>query len=489
MRSAADTSEGRSAECRIGAPDLPEIIRSGGLIPVGARVAVGVSGGPDSMALLHALSMIAPETELRLVAAHLDHALREGSAEDAAFVRDQARARGLECIVERSDVREVARSSHRSLEDAGRRARYAFFERVCAERRCELVAVGHTADDQAETVLFHVLRGSGLDGAAGMAPDRPLSRSPGAPRLVRPLLEVWRDDVLAYCQRMSVSFLDDASNRLPAFTRNRIRRELLPLLEANYNPHVKRHLVRLSVAARESSRLHRALATDLLARVRIPGDSLPGMDLGLLRSVPAELAAATLRLAFADVTQSELTLDWTATARLMTLLAADGPREVDLLGGWRAEVTSSDPANVVLRFRRGARLSSPAIVPRRLPIPGRVEIPEAGLFIESAWADPPAVWPEDPDIAFIDPASLAGRLTVRGTEPGDRFLPFGFGGCQKVSEFLIDRKVPRSERPAVPIVVDAEKILWIAGQRLDDRARLRPDADRAIRLVLGRLRQ
>src|SRR5439155_19462768 len=142
--------------------------------------------------------------------AHLDHGLRDDSSADAAFVQEQAARLDVECVTERAQVREFARTSHRSLEDAGRRVRYGFFERVCRERGCDVVAVGHTADDQAETVLFGILRGGGLDAVAGMPRDRPLSRAPGAPRLIRPLLGVWRDEITAYCERFDVQFVEDA---------------------------------------------------------------------------------------------------------------------------------------------------------------------------------------------------------------------------------------------------------------------------------------
>src|SRR5262249_52481933 len=142
----------------------------------------------------------------------------------------------------------------------------------------------------------------------------------------------------------------------------------------------------------------------------------------------------------------------------------------------------------VLRFLHGPAPASTRITPRALPVPGRVELPEVGLYIEAELAAPPPAWPTDPNVAFIDPAAVVGGLRVRGPERGDRFRPFGLGGTRKLSDFLTDRKVPRAHRFAIPLVVDAEKILWVAGMRLDERARLPAHAARAIRLVLSRLR-
>jgi tRNA(Ile)-lysidine synthase len=426
----------------------------------------------------------------------------------------------------------MARRGHRSLEDAGRRARYAFFERVVRERGSDRVAVGHTADDQAETVLLGILRGGGLDALAGMPRARPLSRAPGAPWLVRPLLGVWRAEILAYCERFGVPFVEDASNRSRAFTRNRIRHDLLPLLEKEYNPQVRRHLARLAELAREVADLHRELAAELLAQARVPGTEPLALDLTILRSRPPALVAAALRLAFVEATGGELALDAAATARALAMLGTGGPCAVDLLGGWRAEVIpglksasraatlspglksraavtkpacagwpvpESAKADLVasdlnfnpgqgLIFRRGAEPAPRRIAPRPLPVPGRVELTELGLYLEAENAALPDPWTYDPSVAYLDAAAVAGDLQVRSPERGDRFQPLGLKGTRKLSDFLIDRKVPRAARSAVPLVVDAEKILWVAGMRLDERARLPAGGMQAIRLVLGRLR-
>lgn len=233
------------------------------LIIRGDRVIVGVSGGADSVALLHVLVGLQTPLQLTLGALHVDHQLRPESAADAAFVQALCRRLRVPVLIERHDVSARCRAERWSLEDGARRIRYQCFVTAATQRSANVIALAHTADDQAETVLMRLLRGSGLTGLSGI----PRTRALDGTRLVRPLLDVWRQDILQYLRQHRLSFREDASNRDVQFTRNRIRHELLPLLEQGYNPQIKAALVQLAEQCRSDNASVESLASRHWKRV------------------------------------------------------------------------------------------------------------------------------------------------------------------------------------------------------------------------------
>lgn len=222
-------------------------IASHRLVPPGERIVVAVSGGADSVALLHVLLALRPTLKLALHIAHLDHSLRQGSSEDAGFVRDLGARCGLPTTIERRDVGAICERQGWSLEDGARRLRYEFLLEVARRNSAGCVALGHTADDQAETVLMRLVRGTGLTGLCAIPIKRRLDDNVW---LVRPMLEVWRREVTAYLQEAGLAHREDPTNDDRRFIRNRIRRELLPLLEQDYNPNIKKALAHLAEQSR-----------------------------------------------------------------------------------------------------------------------------------------------------------------------------------------------------------------------------------------------
>ena len=215
---------------------------------------MAVSGGPDSMALLHALYALRDELGLHLAVAHLDHCLRgESSRRDAEFVTAQARRLGLALRLGRTDVRALRREVGGSIEMAARRARYDFLARVAAELEADAVAVGHTADDQVETIIIGLLRGGGLRALRGIPPERPIARGSGT-RVIRPLLRVWRAELMDFLAEHGIGYRTDESNADTTFLRNWVRHELLPLLEARWGRAVRERLRRLAEDAAEWTR-------------------------------------------------------------------------------------------------------------------------------------------------------------------------------------------------------------------------------------------
>jgi tRNA(Ile)-lysidine synthase len=232
-------------------PPLPDRLRAEyRRLRVRDRLVLAVSGGADSMALFRATLAVSTELGLSPVVAHLDHGLRENSAEDAAWVIAQAAPHRVECIAERCDVRAVAAATGRGLEETARHLRYAFLREVAETHRCAFVATAHTGDDQAETVLFQLLRGSGLRGLRGIPRRRRLSETV---TLFRPLLDVTRAEVEAYLTSIDQPYLTDASNADRSYTRNRLRHDLLPQLREAINPRLDESLRKLSQQASEVS--------------------------------------------------------------------------------------------------------------------------------------------------------------------------------------------------------------------------------------------
>lgn len=296
------------------------------------RVVVGVSGGADSVALLHLLVRLRPSLRLTLYVVHVDHQLRAESAEDAAFVQELAARFNVPAVIERRDVAALCRREGWSLEDGARRIRYQCFLESAARYSTRVVALAHTADDQAETVLMRVLRGSGLTGVAGI----PVTRDAAGIRIVRPLLGCWRREIVAYLASAGLTARDDASNADRRFVRNRIRHELLPALSRDYNPNIKAALVQLAGHSRIDETYLQSAARRCWKRVARTSHGDVSLKLTTLARQPEALQRQLVRHALreirGDLNQFEFR-HWLELERLLKPRASHA--EVHLPGGVR----------------------------------------------------------------------------------------------------------------------------------------------------------
>lgn len=408
----------------------------------GETVLVAVSGGADSVALLHLLHALAPSWRLSLHVLHVDHGLRPDSGADATFVRALGARLGVPVDVER------VHAGSGSVEAAARTARYAALD-TCADRiGAARIAVGHTLDDQAETVLMRVLDGAGVRGLAAIPPVRG--------RIIRPLVEIRRDALRAMLTAEGIAWVEDPTNRDQKFRRNRIRHELLPLLEASYATEVIPALARVARLARESVQaLDRAAALELdrLATTESGAITLPRAALAAL---PTSLAAEVLRQAAARLGSRAPLRAWSHRG-LRRVLAPAPPRRPFRLGGLAVEVSGD-------RIRVGAP-SGRALSPRALSVPGRVELPEIQRALEARLV-PAAGYsvPREADRVAFDAAGLPRTLLVRARQRGDRLVAFG-GGERRLKTLLIDAGIPRWDRNQLPLIEAAGQILWVAGLR------------------------
>lgn len=444
------------------------------------RVVVALSGGPDSTALAHIMRTLHDQGQLQFVAlAHLNHQLRSAAAADAEFCVRMAGALDRPITVEAADVGARAAAEHRSVEDAAHVARYEFFARAAAAWHADVVAVGHTRDDQAETFLLRLLRGAGARGLASMYPRAGI--------VIRPLLDSTRVDVKAFLERRGIPSLHDESNDDVAIPRNRIRAELLPLLKQKFNPAVVDALASSAHLARMDEAYLQEAAQDWL---RLNVRTAPG----------------TWRVAAEALTALPGALGWRVVQQLMTTAAQGRPVGFeDVARAWKV-VAGETPRfdgpgqavervgpDVVLTGRpAGSAGRRPAVSSRpvtefshALPIPGEVALPEIGCVMSAEVAvsvhDVP---PADGVMAVVPKHKVAGGLAVRNRRAGDRLRATAVGR-RKLQDLLVDRKVPREERDRLPIVVDAQdRIVWVAGHVVDREFRVTDPAQAVVVLRL-----
>lgn len=450
---------------------------------------IGVSGGPDSSALLYCLHRIREAHQLRLHVAHLNHDFRGEEAEaDARFVAAVARELELPVTVEKRDP--VAYQQTRgisSFEQGARELRYSFLAQVARNVGADAVAVGHTADDQAETVLLHILRGAGLHGLRGMTETSSWPWPPEVQKLVlfRPLLEAAKEHTVAYCRALGREFRQDSGNYLPHFTRNRVRHELLPLLAAEYNPRVREVLTRLARTTAQGldyleKETDRAWPTVVSTPEDEAIDSLkfnrralsalhPALQSLILRRGYSRLAGDTRRLresqlrAMTDMVSSaasgrKLSLPGGLTLHSVydhLLLSRDSvlPCPFPPLTGERAVSLPDTPGQAAMTELDGWRIVAEILEP---PLP----------------VQPP---PNHSLTAHLDLAVLRGEVSIRSRRPGDRFQPLGMTHQRKLQDFLTDARVPRSWRDRVPLLVSSPGIAWVVGHRIAHWARVRAE--------------
>ena len=440
-------------------------IRRHSLATPGTRLVVALSGGGDSMALAHALRELAAAGELIVAGiAHFNHQLRDAADADEEFCRATAAAFSWPFVAGREDVRARAKAERRSLEDAGRTARHAFFERARLELSADAVALGHTRDDQAETFLLRLLRGAGPRGLAAMHPRN------GA--VIRPLLDCRRAELRAYLDERGVTFVEDETNRDGSIPRNRVRAELLPLLESRFNPSVVDALAHQAELARDEW-------TWMIEEVRSKNLEVRSTD-ELLRE-PRALRRLALWRAMNEAAGGRTVSFEHVEAALELLEREGGDGSLDAPG----HVVERRGDRVVLRKGRSGDGMPPAPDFFRYPlsIPGEVALPGQGVVLSAELRPAPGTVVRNRATAVVAADGWQPPLAVRFRQPGDRFRPFGLRGRKKLQDFLVDRKVARADRDRVPLVVDEnDRILWVAGHEIDEAFRV-TDASRAVLIL------
>lgn len=485
---------------------IAEFCQKNTLLTYGDQVIIGVSGGPDSLCLLNVLDTLRSTLDLTLTIAHLNHQLRGvDSQADEAFVRMVAVRCQLPIFVETADVATLSAQRKQSLEEAARQVRYAFLWRVAQKVKANKIAVGHNADDQVETVLMHFLRGTGLAGLRGMLPlieitelrlhpaDMPASPHAPAPQLIRPLLETSRSEIEAYCQAYQLEPRQDFSNQDTTFFRNRLRHELIPLLET-YNPNIRQTLQRTAkIMATEAEFLRDQLAQAWQAIVRNESNERIELDLLAWRKLPLALKRSTLRRAVQMLRRSLRDINFEHIESALAIADKGGV-------GARASL----PQGLMLTLNYHTFVIAPTYIPAAPALPDQPQLRQTQalpLNLPGVTILPGTNWQLRTDLltpeqANLDRISLAERWeacldadvighqpALRPRHPGDTFTPLGLGGQhQKVNEFMINKKIPAAWRKYIPLLVSGEQVWWICGYCPDDRARLRSTTQRVLYL-------
>jgi tRNA(Ile)-lysidine synthase len=464
-------------------------VRKHGLIARGGRVAIALSGGPDSVALVHILRELERAGELVVAGvAHLNHQLRGVAADqDEQFCRALAAGLTLPIAIERADVRVLAREQGRSIEDAARVARYAFLERAADDFGADAIAVGHSRDDQAETFLLRLIRGAGPRGLAGILPR--------AGRVVRPLLDISRAELRAYVSLLGVEFREDVSNADVMVPRNRIRHELIPYLEREFSPGIVDVLAREAAIAREDEDRLQKEAIDLATSVVLRDIHGAHVDVAALTSLHPALAARVARIALSELAGLRFIgfdhvhafLNFARYAAAGAALSLPGQQVVH--GGDRIVLQAEPDRGLPRRSSEAAKAGNSFRFP--LSIPGEVTLTPQGWTIS---AEPLETCPEGVLRARGEAVAVAAPrlglpLAVRNRRPGDRFRPLGLAGAEKkLQDFLVDRKVPRETRDALPLVVDRDdKIVWVVGESVGEDFRVTEPSRGVILLKARRL--
>lgn len=434
------------------------------LIEPGQTILVGVSGGLDSIALLHLLHGLSRRHHWHLALFHLDHQLRGvASTADADFVEASGWRLGLPVYRFRQPIRSLARSHGVSLEMAARVVRRQLAAEVCERIGAAAVAWGHHADDQVETVLMRLARGTGLEGLGGMSYREVFPRL----TVIRPLLDERRGDLETFVRTHRLAWREDASNQSDEFARNRVRREVLPVLESSLNPQVREAIVRMSVLVQDEWSLLAERTGKLLAACRDPRS--PG---GLLQSSLSGLHVADCRRVLRRWLQEEsvdLThISFATMNRLVGLVRASGSSEVPLYDLLRVAVQGGRLVVITAGVSSGP---DPVVLD---PGPSRMELPEWGLSLTASIGSGYQVRAQEvghyPAAVDLSLSSLSGRsLLLRPWRPGDRYQPLGLKGSVKLQDLFVNARVEKRRRCRIPVLAVGDQIAWVAGGRVAER--------------------
>ena len=455
--------------------NVRKTIGSNAMLENGDHLLVALSGGPDSVALLRVLVILSNEYGLRLTAAHLNHSLRGAEADrDEDFVRCLSAETGIDCVFRTVDIRSLHAGQGRSLEDVARQERYRFLEDAAVSCGARKIATGHHRSDQAETVLINLIRGSGSEGLKGILPVRD-------GRIIRPLLDVGKSEILAFLKQEGITYVSDSSNTTRCFLRNRIRNDLIPELIRTYNPRLIDGLCQTADIMRRDDEYLQEVVRKILSdwgivsgrkEVRLPLVPFYDLHAALQRRVIKTLLEGCAEggngIGYRHI---DAVLHLVHTPR--RLAALDLPGGVQIKKTGNALCIGRKP----ICHRGNGKRAHGALAygfEWEVKVPGMVSPPESGKSILFGFVEIPSAdeMKERPQTAFMDYDRICPPLTLRNIRPGDRMVFMGMSGAKKVHDYFIDRKISRTMRNRIPLLTDAESVIWIAGERISERVKV-----------------
>ncbi len=455
-------------------------IKAHGLVAPGQKLLVAVSGGPDSVCLLHVLWKLRKQLDIELHIAHLNHLLRGAESDgDAAYVEALAHKLGIPATIESRDVKAYRAERHLSLEEAAREVRYAFLAETAAKIGAEKVAVGHTADDHVETILMHLLRGTGTRGLRGLLPLSKYKSGKKELDIIRPLLEITRKETAAYCRRHRLQPRSDSSNSSKAFFRNNVRLELLPMLR-RYNPQVDEALMRAArLASDDLDFIEKETAKLGDAMMRREGEAVI-FDKKEFLALPLALKRGLLRRALESLLGELKDIEANHVEDVINALQKPAGRTIKLPEGLSFTIEYD---KYILAPETSDTCPFPEINKEyKIRIPGKTRLPGGEIRASLFKNDNREYEGIENNIACFDFAKAGNVLKVRRRSPGDRFHPLGLPGLKKLNAFMIDARIPRAWRERIPIVVSPRQVIWVTGWRIDERVKVTGSTKQVLRL-------
>jgi len=476
-------------------------LRRYNLIQPGESIVVGVSGGADSVCLLHILAKWQNEVDIKLHVAHLNHQLRGAESDaDAEYVANLAASLDVPVIVGKRDVADYSSERNCSIEEAARDLRYNFLAKVASDAGARWVAIGHTRDDQVETILMHILRGTGISGLCGLEPCSPFPFCHSEVKaknlglvVIRPLLDITRQETLSYCQEQQLRPRFDSSNLCLSFLRNRLRLELLPLLR-EYNPSVDQALLRLAKIAKDDSSFIEQQALQLWDEVSRQEKNAIFLDKEKVGALPVALQSRLVRLALDRILGDTRDIEANHIEAIRSLLTKPVGKRILLPHGIICQ-GEYDELVITSAAKYAQLLSSLCPFPPsqgefRLKVPGETVLPgwkviasivqrqAASLSLRGTFPLPRRerikvrVKSRSNLAAELDLSKVGTELFIRKRQSGDRFQPLGMDMPKKLQDFMVDAKIPLTWRGRIPIVCSPEQIVWVVGWRIDDRVKV-----------------
>jgi tRNA(Ile)-lysidine synthase len=454
------------------------------LFSSGDNVLVAVSGGADSVCLLHILAKQQAELGIKLHLAHLNHQLRGAESDsDARYVSDLAHKLGIPATIESRDVAAYHAQKGGSLEEAAREVRYNFLSQVAKKINASRVTVGHTCDDHIETILMHLLRGTGTAGLCGLQPRSALPNRESDVQLevVRPLLEITRQETSDYCQRHKLAPQNDSSNASLYFQRNRVRLELLPALRS-YNPGIDKALLRLADIAGDDISFLEEQTSLLWSGLAKEQDETICLDIIKMAGLPHAIQRQVFRRAVKQLRGNIKDIEADHIEAMVDFLSKPAGKKLCLPDGL---VLSTEYGRLILASAETSLCPLPILKGvSNIKVPGKTDLP--GWRIKADITQ--GVVDKDNGLtASFDADKVGEKLTVRKRRPGDRFQPLGMSQSKKLQDFMVDSRIPGSWRDRVPLICSPEQILWVVGWRIDDRVKVTENTKDILRIKFERL--
>jgi len=448
------------------------------------KLLVAVSGGPDSVCLLHLLVKLRGKLGISLHAAHLDHQLRGADSEaDAQYVAELARQLEIPVTIQHRDVKRYQARHRLSMEEAAREVRYTFLAQTAQSIGTDRVATGHTVDDQIETILMHLIRGTGTRGLRGLQPSSLWQSSGKSLTIIRPLLPVSREETDNYCHYHQLMPRLDASNLSLAPLRNRIRQQLIPLLQS-YNPGVAEALLRTARIASEDFALLDKEVTRAWGEIVREQEGTIILDKEKFLQLPTSLKRYLLRKSIEKLLGDLKDIETRHIEGILFSLSKPAGKRISLPEG----LIFSIEYDKYLLGTDPAALSPFPILEQdelALEIPGKTQLP--GWQVEATTIDRKQMTEENNDFtAYFDFDKTGSELSLRHRRPGDRFQPLGMSQPKKINEFMIDSKIPLAWRRQIPLICAKGNIIWVVGWRIDERAKVARDTKQILCLKFER---